>query len=116
RGGGARGAAPRDVRRPGRPRQDRGRGPATLPRRSAGHRHMTRLWDVTLHAVILMTAAFVMALAFPRTDWSLTPWVALAPLLAIATIRAPRTAFFWGWRSEERRVGKGCESRGVTEP
>ena len=60
---------------------------------------MTRLWDVTLHAVILMTAAFVMALAFPRTDWSLTPWVALAPLLAIATIRAPRTAFFWGWAS-----------------
>jgi apolipoprotein N-acyltransferase len=60
---------------------------------------MTRLRDVAPHAVVLFLAAFVMALAFPRTDWSLTPWVALAPLLAIATIRAPRTAFLWGWAS-----------------
>jgi len=60
---------------------------------------MTRVRDVALHAVVLFTAAFVMALAFPRTDWSLTPWFALAPLLAVATIRAPRTAFFWGWAS-----------------
>ena len=97
---------------------------------------MTRLRDVTLHAVILGAAAFVMALAFPRTDWSFTPWLALAPLLAIASIRTPRTAFLWGWasgtvfflvllrwlqytfqvysaipRSEERRVGKECRSR-----
>jgi apolipoprotein N-acyltransferase len=60
---------------------------------------MTRLWDAVLHAVVLFAAAFVMALAFPRTDWSLTPWIALAPLLAIATIRTPRTAFLWGWAS-----------------
>ena len=60
---------------------------------------MTRVRDVALHAVVLFAAAFVMALAFPRTDWSLTPWFALAPLLAIATIRAPREAFFWGWAS-----------------
>jgi apolipoprotein N-acyltransferase len=60
---------------------------------------MTRLRDVTLQAVILVVATFVMALAFPRTDWSFTPWLALAPLLAIATIRAPRTAFLWGWAS-----------------
>jgi apolipoprotein N-acyltransferase len=60
---------------------------------------MTRLWDGVRHAVVLLAAAFVMALAFPRTDWSLTPWVALAPLLAIATIRTPRTAFLWGWAS-----------------
>ena len=60
---------------------------------------MTRVRDVALHAVVLFAAAFVMALAFPRTDWSLTPWFALAPLLAVATIRAPRTAFFWGWAS-----------------
>jgi apolipoprotein N-acyltransferase len=60
---------------------------------------MTRLWDGVRHAVVLFAAAFVMALAFPRTDWSLTPWVALAPLLAIATIRTPRTAFLWGWAS-----------------
>jgi len=60
---------------------------------------MTRVRDVALHAVVLFAAAFVMALAFPRTDWSLTPWCALAPLLAIATIRAPRATFFWGWAS-----------------
>jgi apolipoprotein N-acyltransferase len=60
---------------------------------------MTRVRDVALHAVVLFAAAFVMALAFPRTDWSLTPWFALAPLLAIATVRAPRVAFFWGWAS-----------------
>jgi apolipoprotein N-acyltransferase len=60
---------------------------------------MTRVRDVALHAVVLFAAAFVMALAFPRTDWSLTPWFALAPLLAIATVRAPRMAFFWGWAS-----------------
>ena len=60
---------------------------------------MTRFRDVTLHAVILLAAAFVMALAFPRTDWSFTPWLALAPLLAIASIRTPRTAFLWGWAS-----------------
>src|SRR2546428_8367120 len=60
---------------------------------------MTRLWDVTLHAVVLLPAAWVMALAFPRTDWSLTPWAALVPLLALATIRSPRTAFLWGWAS-----------------
>jgi apolipoprotein N-acyltransferase len=60
---------------------------------------MTRLWDRARPAVVLFPAAFVMALAFPRTDWSLTPWVALAPLLAIATTCAPRVAFFWGWAS-----------------
>ena len=60
---------------------------------------MSRFWDVVLHAVVLFSAAFVTALAFPRTDWSLTPWVALAPLLAVATMRAPRTAFLWGWAS-----------------
>ena len=60
---------------------------------------MTRARDIVLHAVVLVPAAFVMALAFPRTDWSLTPWFALAPLLALATIRTPRAAFFWGWIS-----------------
>jgi apolipoprotein N-acyltransferase len=60
---------------------------------------MTRARDVVVHAVVLFPAAFVMALAFPRTDWSLTPWVALAPLLAVATMRGPRAAFFWGWAS-----------------
>ena len=60
---------------------------------------MRRLWDGVLHAVVLLLAAWVMALAFPRTDWSLTPWAALVPLLALATIRSPRTAFLWGWAS-----------------
>ena len=60
---------------------------------------MTRLRDGLVHAVVLLPAAFVMALAFPRTDWSLTPWVALAPLLAIATARTPRASFLWGWAS-----------------
>jgi apolipoprotein N-acyltransferase len=60
---------------------------------------MTRVWDGVAHAVVLLPAAFVMALAFPRTDWWLTPWLALAPLLAFATVRRPRTAFFWGWAS-----------------
>jgi apolipoprotein N-acyltransferase len=56
-----------------------------------------RLWQLLLHAVVLFPAAFVAALAFPRTDWSLTPWVALAPLLAVAAIRSPRHALAWGW-------------------
>jgi len=60
---------------------------------------MTRLWDGARYAVVLLAPAFVMALAFPRTDWSLTPWAALVPLLAVATIRTPRTAFLWGWAS-----------------
>jgi apolipoprotein N-acyltransferase len=60
---------------------------------------MRGLASLARHAAILLPAAFVMALAFPRTDWSLTPWFALAPLLAIATARTPRTAFFWGWAS-----------------
>src|SRR5262245_8185596 len=60
---------------------------------------MTRARDVVVHAVVLFPAAFVMALAFPRTHESLTPWVALAPLLAVATMRGPRAAFFWGWAS-----------------
>jgi apolipoprotein N-acyltransferase len=60
---------------------------------------MTRLRDSAVHAAVLLPAAFVMALAFPRTDWSLSPWAALAPLLAVATARTPRTALFWGWAS-----------------
>src|SRR5437867_2223742 len=60
---------------------------------------MRRLWDGVLHAVVLLLAAWVMALAFPRTDWSLTPWAALVPLLALAPVRSPRTAFLWGWAS-----------------
>ncbi|HEV8586538.1 MAG TPA: apolipoprotein N-acyltransferase [Methylomirabilota bacterium] len=60
---------------------------------------MSRPADLAAHAAVLLPAAFVTALAFPRTDWSLTPWLGLAPLLAVATIRAPRTAFLWGWAS-----------------
>jgi len=60
---------------------------------------MTRVWDGVMHAVVLLVAAFVMALAFPRTDWWLTSWLGLAPLLVIATIRRPGPAFFWGWAS-----------------
>ena len=60
---------------------------------------MTRVWDGVMQAVVLLVAAFVTALAFPRTDWWLTPWLGLAPLLVIATIRRPGPAFFWGWAS-----------------
>jgi apolipoprotein N-acyltransferase len=56
-----------------------------------------RLYTLILHAAVLFPAAFVGALSFPRTDWSLTPWVAVAPLLVVAAIRPPRVALGWGW-------------------
>jgi apolipoprotein N-acyltransferase len=56
-----------------------------------------RLAQLALHAIVLFPAAFVTALAFPRTDWSFTPWLAVAPMLAMAAIRPPRVALAWGW-------------------
>lgn len=60
---------------------------------------MRRVWDCVGHALALLSAALVVALAFPRTNWWVTPWLGLAPLLAVATIRRPPTAFLWGWAS-----------------
>jgi apolipoprotein N-acyltransferase len=48
-------------------------------------------------AGVLAFAAFGMALAFPRTDWEGTVWVALAPLLVTALRRPVRAAFGWSW-------------------
>jgi apolipoprotein N-acyltransferase len=48
------------------------------------------------YAATLAAAAFLLALAFPRTDWALTPWLAVTPLLVVALLTPPRTAFAWG--------------------
>ncbi len=48
-------------------------------------------------AGLLAGSAFVLALAFPRTDWEIAAWFALAPLLVIALGALPRVAFAWGW-------------------
>jgi apolipoprotein N-acyltransferase len=48
------------------------------------------------YAAVLAGAGFVVALAFPRTDWSLTPWVGVVPLLVVAAFTPPRLAFRWG--------------------
>ena len=48
-------------------------------------------------AAFLVGSAVVLALAFPRTDWDLTAWFALVPLLVVAVSSRPRLAFAWGW-------------------
>jgi apolipoprotein N-acyltransferase len=48
-------------------------------------------------AGVMVACAFVLALAFPRTDWDGAAWAALAPLFVMALARAPRTALGWGW-------------------
>lgn len=48
------------------------------------------------YAAVLAAAAFLLALAFPRTDWALTPWLAVTPLLVVAILSPPRRAFWWG--------------------
>ena len=42
-------------------------------------------------------AALGLALAFPRTDWEGTVWIALTPLLVTAVRRPVRAGFAWGW-------------------
>ena len=44
-----------------------------------------------------MGSAVLLALAFPRTDWAITAWFALVPLLVTAVGGRPRAAFAWGW-------------------
>jgi apolipoprotein N-acyltransferase len=48
-------------------------------------------------AGLLVGSALLLALAFPRTDWAITGWFALVPLLVTAVRAQPRTAFAWGW-------------------
>jgi len=48
-------------------------------------------------AALLLGSAFVLALAFPRTDWEAAAWFALTPLFVIALGARPRIAFAWGW-------------------
>ena len=48
-------------------------------------------------AAVLSVTALGMALAFPRTDWEGTVWVALTPLLVTAVRRPVRAGFGWGW-------------------
>jgi apolipoprotein N-acyltransferase len=57
---------------------------------------MSRWRALGRYAAVLAACAFVLALSFPRTDWSLTPWVAITPLLVVAVLTRPRTAFWWG--------------------
>jgi len=57
---------------------------------------MTRWTTLGRYAAIVAAAAFFTALSFPRTDWSLTPWMLVTPLLVVATFTPPRTAFWWG--------------------
>ncbi|OGL10626.1 MAG: apolipoprotein N-acyltransferase [Candidatus Rokubacteria bacterium RIFCSPLOWO2_02_FULL_72_37] len=48
-------------------------------------------------AGLLAMSALGLALAFPRTDWYGTAWIALTPLLTVALTRMPRAALGWGW-------------------
>jgi apolipoprotein N-acyltransferase len=48
------------------------------------------------YAGVVAVAGFLLAVAFPRTDWALTPWLAIAPLLVVAVLTPPRAAFWWG--------------------
>jgi apolipoprotein N-acyltransferase len=48
-------------------------------------------------AALLVGAAGVLGLAFPRTDWDGASWIALVPLLIVVLGARPRTAFAWGW-------------------
>jgi apolipoprotein N-acyltransferase len=57
---------------------------------------MSRWPALGRYAAVLAISAFLLALAFPRTDWALTPWLAVAPLLVVAVLTPPRTAFWWG--------------------
>lgn len=45
----------------------------------------------------LLVSSVLLVGAYPTTDWSLLPWVALVPLLASALARAPRQALADGW-------------------
>lgn len=58
---------------------------------------MAHLKDRLAHLALLLGSAFVLALAFPRTDWDGAAWIALVPLLVVALARRPRVAFGWGW-------------------
>jgi apolipoprotein N-acyltransferase len=57
---------------------------------------MSRWPTLGRYAATLTIAGFLLALAFPRTDWSLTPWVVVMPLLVVALLTPPRAAFWWG--------------------
>ena len=57
---------------------------------------MSRWSTLGRHATVLAVAAFLLALAFPRTDWTLTPWLVVTPLLVVAIVTSPRSAFWWG--------------------
>jgi apolipoprotein N-acyltransferase len=48
-------------------------------------------------AAVLFVTALGLALAFPRTDWEGTVWLALTPLLVTAVRRPVRDGFAWGW-------------------
>jgi apolipoprotein N-acyltransferase len=57
---------------------------------------MKRWSTLGRYAAVLAAAAFLLALAFPRTDWALTPWLVVTPLLVVAAMTPPRVAFWWG--------------------
>jgi apolipoprotein N-acyltransferase len=57
---------------------------------------MSRWSTLGRYAAILAAAGFLTAVAFPRTDWGLTPWIMVTPLLVVAILTPPRAAFWWG--------------------
>src|SRR5688572_25462437 len=57
---------------------------------------MSRWSALGRYAAVLAASAFFTAIAFPRTDWALTPWLMVTPLLVVAILRPPRAAFWWG--------------------
>jgi len=57
---------------------------------------VSRLRTLGRDAAVLAGAALLLALAFPRTDWALTPWLMVAPLLVVAVMMPPRPAFWYG--------------------
>jgi apolipoprotein N-acyltransferase len=57
---------------------------------------MSRWSALGRYSAVLAVAAFLLALAFPRTDWTLTPWLVVTPLIVVAILTPPRPAFWWG--------------------
>jgi len=55
------------------------------------------LRDAAGPALLVVLGGVALALASPRTNWAGAAWVAVAPLVALALVRAPRGAFGLGW-------------------
>jgi apolipoprotein N-acyltransferase len=47
--------------------------------------------------LVAVTAGLALAASYPRVDWDVLAWVALAPWLIVAVRRPPLSALGWGW-------------------